>query len=60
MYGNNLGALMNKSNIKVNNIGKEKCKCNIILEMLDCMYGLSNCSFSVNEARLCLTYAATT
>ncbi len=32
-------ALMNKSNTKSINIGNEKWKCNIILEMLDCLYG---------------------
>ncbi len=33
---------MNKSNTKSNNSGNEKWKCNIILEMLDCLYGLSD------------------
>ncbi len=42
MYGNNVCALMNKSSPKSNNIGNEKWKCNIILEMLDCLYGLSD------------------
>ncbi len=40
MYGNNVCALMNKSNTKSNNISNEKWKCNIILEMLDCLYVL--------------------
>ncbi len=39
MYGNNVYALMNKSNTTSNNIGNEKWKCKIILEMLDCLYG---------------------
>ncbi len=43
MYGNNVCALMNKSNTTSKNIGNEKWKCNIILEMLDCFYGLSDC-----------------
>ncbi len=34
-------------------------KCNIILEMPDCLYGLSDCGLSTDEARQCLTYAAT-
>ncbi len=59
MYGNNVCALMNKSNTKSNNIGNQKWKCNIILEMLDCLYGLSDCGLSIDEARQCLTYAAT-
>ncbi len=59
MYGNNVSALMNKSNTKSNNIGNEKWKCNIILEMLDCLYGLSDCGLSIDEARQCLPYAAT-
>ncbi len=42
-----------------NNIGNEKWKCNIILEILDCLYGLSKCGFSIDEAKQCLTYAAT-
>ncbi len=44
---------------KSNNIGNEKWKCNIILEMLDCLYGLSDCRLSIDEVRQCLTYAAT-
>ncbi len=59
MYGDNICALMNKSNTKSNNIGNEKWKCNIILEMLDCLYGLSDCGLSIDEARQCLTYVAT-
>ncbi len=59
MYGNNVCALMNKSNTKSNNIGKEKWKCNIILEMLDCLYGLSDCELSIDEVRQYLTCAAT-
>ncbi len=59
MYGNNVCALMNKSNTKSNNINNEKWKCNIILEMLDCLYGLSDCGLIIDEARQCLTYAAT-
>ncbi len=59
MYGNNVCALMNKSNTKSNNIGNEKWKCNIILEMLDCLYSLSDCGLSIDEVRQCLTYAAT-
>ncbi len=50
---------MNKSNTTSNNTGNEKCKCNIILERLDSLYGLSDCGFSIDEARQCLTYAAT-
>ncbi len=57
--GNNVCALMNKSNTKYIDIGNEKWKCNIILEMLDCLYGLSDCGLSIDEARQCLTYAAT-
>ncbi len=30
--------LMKKSNTTSHNIGNEKWKCNIILEMLDCLY----------------------
>ncbi len=44
MYGNSVCALMNKSNTTSNNIGNEKRKCNIILEMLDCLYDLSDCA----------------
>ncbi len=33
MYGNNICVLMNKSNTKSNNIGNQKWKCNVILEM---------------------------
>ncbi len=50
---------MNKSYKTINNIGNEQWKCNIILEMLDCLYGLSDCDFSIDEARQCQTYAAT-
>ncbi len=59
MYGNNVCALLNKPNIKSNNIGNEKWKCNIILERLDCVYGFSNCGLSIDEVRQCLTYSAT-
>ncbi len=59
MHGNNVCALMNKSNTKTNNIGDEKWKCNIILEMLHCLYGLSECGLSIDEPIQCLTYAAT-
>ncbi len=59
MYENNICALMNKSNTTSNNIGNEKWKCIIILEMLDCLYGLSDCGFSIDEVSQCLTYAAT-
>ncbi len=59
MYGNNVCALMNKSNTPSNNIGNEKWKCNIILEMLDCLYGLSDCGLSIDEERKSLTCAAT-
>ncbi len=59
MYRNNVCAFMNKSNTKSNNIGNEKWKCNIILEMLNCLYGLSDCGLSIDEARQWLTYAAT-
>ncbi len=58
MYGNNVCALINKSNTTSNNIGNEKWKCNIILEMQDCLYGLSDCGFNIDKARQCLTYAA--
>ncbi len=51
MYGDNVCALMNQSNTKSNNIGNEKWKCNIILEMLECLYGLSDCGLSFDEAR---------
>ncbi len=57
MYRNNVCALMNKCNIKSNNISKEKWKCNIILEMLDWLYSLSNCGFSIDEGKHCLIYA---
>ncbi len=50
---------MNKSNTKSNNIANEKWKCNIILEMLDCLYCLSDCGLSIDEARQYLTYADT-
>ncbi len=33
---------MNKSYKTINNIGNEQWKCNIILEMLDCLCGLSD------------------
>ncbi len=56
MCGNNICALMNKSNTTSNNIGNEKWKCNIIL---DCLYGLSDCDSSISELRQSLTYAAT-
>ncbi len=59
MYGNNVCVLMNKSNTKSNNTGNEKWKCDIILEMLDCLYGLNGCGLSIDKARQCLTYAAT-
>ena len=59
IYVINVYALMNKLNIKSNNIDKEKWKCNIILEILECMYGLSNCGISIDEARHCLIYAST-
>ncbi len=55
MYGNDVCALMNKSNTKSNNICIEKW--NIILEMLDCLYGLCDCGLSIDEVRQCLTYA---
>ncbi len=43
MYGNNVfWSLMNKSNTTSNTIGNEKWKCNIILEMLDCLCDLSD------------------
>ncbi len=58
MYGNNVCTLMNKSNAKSNDNGNEKWKCNIILEMLDCLYGLSDGGLSIDEVRQCLTYAA--
>ncbi len=50
---------MSKSNTKSNNIGYEKWKSNIILEMLDCLYGLSDYGLSIDEARQWRTYAAT-
>ncbi len=59
MYGNNVCALIKKANTKSNNIGNEKWKGNIILEMLDCLYGLTDCGLSIDEARQCLMYAAT-
>ncbi len=59
MYGNNVCALMNKSNTTSNNIRNAKWKCNIILEMLECLYGLSDCGFSIDEVRQFLPYAAT-
>ncbi len=61
MYGNNVCALMNMSYTCTtsNSIANEKWKCNIILEMLHCLYGLSDCGFSFDEERQCLTYAAT-
>ncbi len=59
MYGNNVCALMDKSNTTSYNIGNEKWKCDVILEMLDCLYGLNNCGLSIDEVRQCLTYAAT-
>ncbi len=39
---------MNKSNTKSNNIGNEQWKCNIILEMLDYLYGLSDCGLTID------------
>ncbi len=59
MYGNNVCASMKKSNTKSNNIGNEKWECNISLEMPDCLYGLSDCGLRIDEARQCLTHAAT-
>ncbi len=50
-------ALTEKSNTTSNNIGNEKWKCNIILEMLDYLYGLCDCG--IDEARQWLTYAVT-
>ncbi len=46
MYANNVCASMNKLNTTSNNTGNDKWKCNIILEMLDCLYGLSDSGFS--------------
>ncbi len=51
MYENNVCALMKKSNTKSNNIDNEKWKCNIIFEMLDCLYGLSDCGLNIDEGR---------
>ncbi len=59
MYGIIFVLLMNKSNTTSNNIVNKKWKYNIILEMLDCLYGLSDYGLSIDEARQCLTYAAT-
>ncbi len=31
----------------------EQCKCDMILELTDCMYGFSNCGLSYEEAKYC-------
>ncbi len=65
LHINNICALMNKSNTTSNNIGNEKSKCNIILEMLDCLYGLSEYGFSIDglcckNMNICVIFIFTT
>ncbi len=41
-----------------NSIPDEQWKCDMILELIDCMYVLSNCSLSYEEAKYCLCHLA--
>ncbi len=36
----------------------EQWKCDIILELRDCIYGFSNCGLSYDEAKYCLCHVA--
>ncbi len=50
--------LMKIANISVNALPDEQWKCNMILELTDCIYGFSNCGLSYEEAKYCLCHVA--
>ncbi len=41
-----------------NALPDEQWKCDITLELTDCMYGFSNCGLSYDKAKYCLCYVA--
>ncbi len=41
-----------------NALPDEQWKCEMILELTDCIYGFSNCGLSYEEAKYCLFYVA--
>ena len=50
---------MKKSYMAKNVIDGEEWKCNLVLEMIDCVYGLKYCGLSNEEAKDCMYYVAT-
>ncbi len=42
----------------LNALPDEQWKCDMTLELTDCMYGFSNCGLSYEEAKYCLCHTA--
>ncbi len=41
-----------------NALPDEQWKCDLILELTDCMYGFGNCGLSYEESKYCLCHVA--
>jgi len=50
--------LMKKCYMENNDLNGEEWKCDMIVELLDCMYGLKNCGLSNEEAKECIAHVA--
>ncbi len=50
--------LMKIDYTSVNALPDEQWKCDMILELTDCIYGFSNCGLSYEEAKYCLYHVA--
>ncbi len=50
--------LMKITYIDFNALADEQWKCDMILELTDCIYGFSNCGLNYEEAKYCLCHVA--
>ncbi len=50
--------LMKIADTGFNALTDELWKCDMILELADCIYGFSNCGLSYEEAKYCLCHVA--
>jgi hypothetical protein len=54
----NASMLMRKAYMCTGSIPDEMWKCDMILELTDCIYGISNCGLSNDEAKQCVHFIA--
>ncbi len=58
MFNNSASNLMKIAYTGFNALSAEQWKCDMILELIDCLYSFSNCGLSYEEVKYCLCHIA--